>query len=345
MATRSILGLQYLLRALRDIGECPEPVLARYGMDMDKMDPSAHIDRHMELRLYSEITETLKNPLAGLLTGTYFGFAGYGPFTMLLMTCQSAYEALQAGIRYQQLTFLFGQLRFEPGDELSALVLTPLQLPPKVYRFRVDGEISGTYKLVRDMQITLGVDLRPERIEIPYDRPLDFDAYEKYFGVPVQFGSKEARFWIRNEYLQLRLPTADPTAHALFRTQCDQLLIELTRDYSGLTDKVRSHLDLFSHEFPSAAEVAAALGMTERTLRRQLSQESSSFRSILDEIRFQKARRLLLSTDQPVEQIARSLGYAESAAFIHAFQRWAHCTPAAMRRQVRHPPTPLGNPT
>ena len=34
-----------------------------------------------------------------------------------------------------------------------------------------------------------------------------------------------------------------------------------------------------------------------------------------------------------VEQVALALGYAEAAAFIHAFQRWAGCTPAAWRRQ------------
>ena len=70
------------------------------------------------------------------------------------MTCANAYEAFQTGIRYQQLTYLFGSLRFELGEELSCLVLTPLRLPGKAFRFRVDGEASGTYKLVRDMQAT-----------------------------------------------------------------------------------------------------------------------------------------------------------------------------------------------
>ncbi len=32
-----------------------------------------------------------------------------------------------------------------------------------------------------------------------------------------------------------------------------------------------------------------------------------------------------------VEAIAQQLGYAESAAFIHAFQRWAGMTPSAFR--------------
>ena len=173
MSTRSILGMLYILRGLRDLGEDIQPTLDRYGMDLDKVDPAARIERSLELKIYVEIAEHLKDPLAGLKVGTFFGFAGYGSLSMLLMTCANAYEALQVGIRYQQLTFLFGHLRFEPGNTQSALVLSPIALPGHAYRFRVDGELSGTYKLVRDIQLALGVNIHALRMEIPYDRPSD----------------------------------------------------------------------------------------------------------------------------------------------------------------------------
>ncbi|HYR24566.1 MAG TPA: AraC family transcriptional regulator, partial [Aquabacterium sp.] len=188
MSSRSILGLIYMVQGLQQLGEDPEPVLTRHGLSLTRLDPSTRIDRSRELRIYAELAETVKDPLVGLKLGGFYGLAGYGPLIMLLMTCATAYEAFQVGIRYQGLTYLFGTLRFEPGDKLSALVLTPMPMTPRAFRFRVDGEVSGTYKLVRDMQLTLGVDIHAERIDMPYPRPPDAADYEAYFGCPVRFG-------------------------------------------------------------------------------------------------------------------------------------------------------------
>jgi AraC-like DNA-binding protein len=183
------------------------------------------------------------------------------------------------------------------------------------------------------MQSTLGLDLRAERIDLPYPRPAEARVYEEHFQCPVAFGeSSEIRFHIRNEHLQVRFPTADPTANALFRAQCDQQLAEQEATcLEKLPEKVTAHLELFTGGYPSAAEVAAAFDIAERTFRRQLSAEGSSFRALLDQVRFRKAQQLLQGSRQPVEAIAQQLGYAESAAFIHAFQRWAGCSPAAFR--------------
>ena len=336
MSTRSILGMLYTLRGLRELGEDIAPVLTRYGIDLEKVDPTARIDRTLELKIYVEIAEGLKDPLAGLKTGTFFGFAGYGPFTMLLMTCANAYEALQTGIRYQQLTYLFGHLRFEPGENASTLVLTPVALPPKAYRFRVDGELSGTYKLVREMQLALGVDMHALHIDIPYDRPADAEAYTAHFGCPVDFGNgSEVRFSIDNTALQLRFPTADPTAHAMYKSLCDQQLVAQRSSTEALSGKVLAHLDLFSEHFPASAEVAAAFDIAERTFRRRLSEEQTSYRELLYQVRYRKAQQLLRESTQSIEAIALQLGYAESASFIHAFQRWDGHTPAAFRNSHR----------
>lgn len=332
------MGLLYILRGLRDIGEDIGPLLDKYGLDLDTLDLSAQVDRSVELKIYVEAAEQLRDPLAGLKAGTYIGFAGYGPFTMLLLTATNAYEAFRTGIEYQQLTYLYGSLHFEPGPDLSALVLTPLPLAGKAFRFRVDGEASGTFKLFQDMQAALGLNLKAERIELPYPRPAEAEAYEAYYGCTLQFDAPAIRFWMRNEYLQTRFPTADATAHQFYRAQCDQLLQAQAQAArrERLADRVESHLALFTEDFPDAAAVAATFGQAERSFRRQLSEEGESFRAILERVRFAKAKQLL-TNQLPVEQVARLLGYAESSAFIHAFKRWAGQSPAAFRRSLGAP--------
>lgn len=332
MSTRSILGLIYLVQGLKQLGEDPGPVLARHGLSLDKLDPSTRIDRGRELRIYADLAEAIRDPMMGLKLGGFYGLAGYGPLVMLLMTCGTAIEALQTGIRYQRLTYLFGTLSFEPGEHLSALVLTPMGMEARAFRFRVDGEVSGTYKLVRDMQLSLGLDIHAERIDMPYAKPPEAAAYESYFGCPVSFGHEQARFWIRNEHLRLRLPSADPNAHGMYRTMCDQQLVAQQASNETLSERVLTHLGLFSGAYPTAEEVARSLDLSERTLRRQLGEEGHNFRDLLAQARYVKAQHLLRHTTLSVEAIALQLGYAESAAFIHAFQRWAGMSPSAWRQ-------------
>jgi len=331
MTTRSILGLIYMVQGLKQLGEDPEPVLRQHGLSMDTLDPTTRIERARELRIYADWAEHLHDPLVGLKMGSFFGLAGYGPLVMLLMTCSTAYEALQTGIRYQRLTYLFGTLRLEPGERLSALVLDPMVMPHKAFRFRVDGEVSGTYKMVRDMQATMGLNLRAEGLDMPYPRPPEAAAYEEHFGCPVRFGEHEARFWLRNEHLQLKLPTFDPNAHAMYRTMCDQQLKAQEATNDTLAERVLTHLGMFNNYFPSAEDVAKSFDMSERSLRRQLSEDGRSFRDLLADARYAKARYLLKHTALPIEDIAAQIGYAESAAFIHAFRRWAGVTPGEFR--------------
>jgi AraC-like DNA-binding protein len=337
MTTRSVLGLIYMAQGLQQLGEDPEPVLRRHGLTLASLDPTTRIDRGRELRIYADMAESLDasklGPTVGLQLGAAYGLASYGPLVMLLMTCQTVYDALQVGVRYQKLTYLYGKLRFEPGEHLSALVLEPMRMAPKVFHLRVDGEVSGIHKMLRDIQATMGLNMRPERVDMPYDKPADAAVYENWFGCPVRFGEHEARFWMPNALLQHKMPTADPNAHAVYRSLCDQQLQAQEASNDTLSERVLAHLALFSGDFPSAEDVARSFDVSERSLRRQLSEEGRSFRDLLADARYAKARHLLKHTRHSVEDIALQVGYAESAAFIHAFRRWAGMTPREFRAQ------------
>jgi AraC-like DNA-binding protein len=335
MASHSILGLTYIFNSLRKQGVDVSPLLQRYGLDLEHLAPDARIDRSLELRLICELAEELNQPSVGLSIGNGVGFAGYGPLSLLLLTCDTAQEVLYCGIRYQQLTYLFSEVSFQPGERVSALTLASLPLAEPARRMLIDMQMAGTYKLILDVQASLNMDLYAIQVDLPYPKPAEAQLYEQFYGCPVHFDASIARFWMRNEHLQLRLPSGDRSANALYRRQCDQLLLGLQQEQASgnSADQVRAHLSLFTAGFPTACEVAAALGFSERTLRHQLRSQGTSFRRILEELRFARARQLLESSQLSVEAIAGQLGYAESAAFIHAFQRWSGSTPALYRRQ------------
>lgn len=81
----------------------------------------------------------------------------------------------------------------------------------------------------------------------------------------------------------------------------------------------------------TADSVAKALAMSRRTLTRRLSEEGTSFRGILDEVRAELARALLQDRSLSVGDVAFFLQYSEPAAFHRSFRRWTGQTPQSYR--------------
>jgi AraC-like DNA-binding protein len=91
-------------------------------------------------------------------------------------------------------------------------------------------------------------------------------------------------------------------------------------------------------EAASGDQVARLLSMHRRTLNRRLKAEGTTFRELLDEVRFEAACRMLDTARIPITEIAFSLGYAETSAFSRAFRRWSGATPGERRRRSQQEP-------
>ncbi|MDO6460166.1 AraC family transcriptional regulator [Granulosicoccaceae sp. 1_MG-2023] len=80
--------------------------------------------------------------------------------------------------------------------------------------------------------------------------------------------------------------------------------------------------------------VCAQLGTSERTLRRRLADEETTFQAIRDQTRRNLAIRLLCQDAVPVSVISERLGFADPAAFSRAFRKWTGQPPLHYRRQL-----------
>lgn len=103
----------------------------------------------------------------------------------------------------------------------------------------------------------------------------------------------------------------------------------------GVVIRLRSMLLSNIGRSQSAEEVAAQLGMSERTLRRRLADNGMSFNRIRLDVRMQVAERYLKTSDMSIERIAEMVGYSDQATFTRAFGEWSGMTPLVVRRQHR----------
>lgn len=82
---------------------------------------------------------------------------------------------------------------------------------------------------------------------------------------------------------------------------------------------------------PSATLLADLIGMSPRTLHRNLKEHQTSYQSILDRVRLQKAGDLLKQSQMPIKEIAPQLGYSGPNNFIRFFKRMTGETPERFR--------------
>lgn len=84
---------------------------------------------------------------------------------------------------------------------------------------------------------------------------------------------------------------------------------------------------------PSLAGVARGLSVSVRTLQRRLEQEETTFECAVDDVRRERALKLLGSSEVAIAEVSWLLGYSEQSAFTRAFRRWTGVPPAAWRRR------------
>jgi AraC-like DNA-binding protein len=73
------------------------------------------------------------------------------------------------------------------------------------------------------------------------------------------------------------------------------------------------------------------MGLSRQTLYRRLRSEGVTFETVLNELRRSLTVDYVRNGRIPVSEVARLLGYSESAAFSRAFKRWTGVTPRVAR--------------
>ena len=160
--------------------------------------------------------------------------------------------------------------------------------------------------------------------------------YREAFGCPVVFGQAFSGLLLDNAVLDEPLPQANPQLAHLHeqyaRAQLSALSAQATRASDHRLDEVVRQWVVAHLPQPRRADMARALGLGERTLGRRLQALGTSFDTLVDEVRRERALHLVKHTDTPMRDVAQALGFAELSPFYRAYARWTGSTPVASRR-------------
>lgn len=107
------------------------------------------------------------------------------------------------------------------------------------------------------------------------------------------------------------------------------LTIALRRE---LYVEVREFLDeRYGESDLTLDDVARSVASSRRQVQRLFEEDGDTFRAYLTRLRMERAADLLSNTTTPVRDIARHVGYRQSAQFAKAFRRYGGVTPLQWR--------------
>jgi AraC-like DNA-binding protein len=329
-----VYATRLLCEVATERGISTADVLAGTGIrpaDLD--DPEAVVTASDEIDAVRRLLTRVPDDAGiGVDVGSRFTLTHFGLLGFAGMSCANLREMFDIDMRYFSLTMLHIDLKLFEGADDCVLELTVDHLPADVRRFFIERDLAGIVSTVGAFAYAV-VERYADQVtaEVSVDREVLSGLLRL---IPVQnisFDRAHNRLHFPRAMFDEPLPQADKHTLDLCVAQCD-VLMQRNEQRRGITAMVRSKLFRESGRFPSLPEVAGELAVHPRTLRRQLAEEGTSFRALVNEARSALAVDLLCHVGLTVDEVSKRLGYTDTSTFCHAFKRWHGVPPSAYPR-------------
>jgi AraC-like DNA-binding protein len=294
--------------------------------------PGAYIADNSYVRLqdYYEIRRKVINAIddeaVGLTMASLMHPSHLGVFGHAWIASPSVIASCRMLQRFGRVSF--GDLRVELREYPHAIELS--YDTDRVSPFPEAGADAQIGGLVKFCRMQYGESFKPASIALRRAVPENRAKWDGFFGVPVEFGSKENIVRIDPVIANEVLTTAHSALFEKHSKTLEKSSAEL--ESSNLVTHVRLAIQqLLPSGTVAEDRVARIIDVNSRTLHRRLSEDGETFRSLLKDVRMDLAKRHLVKDGYNVTDVAFMLGYSDSSAFSRAFKSWFGVSPSEFR--------------
>lgn len=319
-----------VVKTMASYGHNPTRALKAAGIDKTLLeDPDARISEENMARLWREAVNTTGDPCFGLKAAMNVRPTTFHALGFALMVSSSMHDALERLHRFYRIVSDVIEITYEADGDTMVVSLDPAdkptQQPDEAFDMIVATVVSFARMLI-DSEVT------PLQVELIRKKPRRSKAFRDFFQAPVSFSKSHNRlfFDIRDMEKPFQAANAEIARHN------DQVVVE----YLARVDKSRiAHLahakliECLPFGEPSIEKVAAAMGMTARSLHRHLQKEKIGYRGLLEDIRRNLAAQYLKQRHLSITEVAFQLGYSDASNFTRAFKRWYRLSPKQYRAE------------
>lgn len=245
-----------------------------------------------------------------------------------MLTCGTLGEAIQFALRYQAEAGAVVEFVMTKTELTMSCEVVPIYPDPEIEEFLINHGLSSALTIGRFLTDSSHT---PLYVEFSFPGNGNEAALVRFFRCPVYFNRQRNRMVFDIKWLTHRLRGYDPFASEMLQKS----LVALYPPKNGnnaLIESLTNQISLKMGRESRQADVAAAVNMSERTMRRRLRSLGTSFRSLDGKVSYERAMKLLQHSDLSINQISETLGYSSVRAFRRAFHRWSGLTPTAFRK-------------
>ena len=306
------------------------------GMRLDPQeidDPATRVSYRQATEIVARALAALAQPDLGLVVGYQQDIGNFGLLGLAMRTAPTFGEAIQTGITYQRAIGTLLDVNLETDDTRYESILTaraPATLPA-ILPFLCEEMFTSSLMLARDLA---GPEFRPLRLELTYPAPDYVDRYAQLFQCELHFDQPRNAMVIDKDWMDLKFNSYNPVNSRQVLDLCRLQLHDPGLPQQELAATVERCLRQQLAVNPTLVSIAGHMHLSERTLRRQLAAEGTSFSRLHDRIRMERALELLHDHGQAIGQVGSQLGFTDAREFRRAFKRWTGQTPSEARQRL-----------
>ena len=304
----------------------PQDVLRQAGLTRALIeDPEQRIPSRAAVNLLEAAARASQCPTFGLRMAQARQLADFGVVSLLISHQATLRDALATLLQYRHLLNESLAMQLE---NVGKMVIVREEVVVGMLSPQATELAIGV--LFRMCAAFLGGAWHPHSVNFTHAAPADLSVHRRVFDCRVEFGSEFNGFVFSSADLDAPNPSADP----VMASYAQRFLESLPRNSQhSTTEAVRQAIYLMLPMGRANSEcVAQGLGLSVRTMQRQLDEDQASFTDLLNEVRRELVQRYLANAQYNMTRIADLLGYSTPSAFTRWFATHFGQSPSSWRR-------------
>jgi len=327
--------VRHTLEVLRAQDVDATPLLRKHGIDESALDsPDDQVSQEQYSQLLDDIIRHYPLPGLGLLDGRGVTLLDHGLLGYAMFASANLGRAIERHTKYQDVIgAVLHTALFIEGDTAHLRIVSIARPDMVNTEEKLHYEVERLFAQWAEIGPAFGRDRHWfESLELSYPAPYYRAMYREILGDKVLFERQYNQMNFPAELLSLPFSFANEQAAALCEQQCAALLGQL-RQTEGLVGEIRRLLANAPGQYPSIEETAGKLAMGERTLRRRLADEGTTYKQVVLDFRMELAASYLRGREMSIQEVAFVTGYADPSNFHRTFSRYYGVTPNEYRLQ------------
>lgn len=316
---------------IEELGGDADASFRRTGLSGVDLDPESWTSYRSFLLLLEDASQATNCPHFGLRLSRHQDIAIFGALGFVMKEARDLRTALTEMSTYFMHHSQGGTVSLSVENGIAQWRFT-CKLEGKVPTRQQDDLAAGNaFNLMR---LLWRPDWTPTAVYLAHAPAPDIRPYQAHFDCPVIFNWDAPVVAFDAAILDCPISEANAQLHRVLEDYLSNRSLAFTDDYCGqIRDLIKQAM---STGDCSIERVANFLAVNKRTLQRQLKAHDTSYRDLLEEVRFDLARRYLRESNGSLSTLADMLCYSSLSALSTAFRHRFGVSPREWKQQQAH---------